>query len=183
MKGHKARVNAVAVHPSGKLALSVGKDRTLRMWDLMRGTGCASTKIGKGMCVFPPFLDPESELNMKMRDVSQKAKWSDGQQMALCLSFNPDPQWTSTILYVFLFPVSFHGPHVLRSPTQAMNLLHTITHPSRLHDVKFSPRVSGEGEILLAGAEDKRASVYEVSSDPNAPPPRIIAELVGHERR
>ncbi|THV02558.1 WD40 repeat-like protein [Dendrothele bispora CBS 962.96] len=47
LKGHKARVNSVAVHPSGKVALSVGKDRTLRMWDLMRGKGVASTKLGK----------------------------------------------------------------------------------------------------------------------------------------
>ncbi|KZT00579.1 WD40 repeat-like protein [Laetiporus sulphureus 93-53] len=47
LKGHKGRVNSVAVHPSGKLALSVGKDRTLRMWDLMRGKGSASTKLGK----------------------------------------------------------------------------------------------------------------------------------------
>ncbi len=48
LKGHKGRVNCVAVHPSGKLALSVGQDRTLRMWDLMRGKGSASTKLGKG---------------------------------------------------------------------------------------------------------------------------------------
>ena len=48
LKGHKGRVNCVAVHPSGKLALSVGKDRYLRMWDLMRGKGSANTKIGKG---------------------------------------------------------------------------------------------------------------------------------------
>ncbi|TFK71425.1 WD40 repeat-like protein [Pluteus cervinus] len=47
LKGHKGRVNCIAVHPSGKLALSVGKDRTLRMWDFMRGKGVASTKLGK----------------------------------------------------------------------------------------------------------------------------------------
>ncbi|KAF8990676.1 WD40-repeat-containing domain protein [Cyathus striatus] len=47
LKGHKGRVNSIAVHPSGKVALSVGKDRVLRMWDLMRGKGVASTKIGK----------------------------------------------------------------------------------------------------------------------------------------
>lgn len=47
LKGHKGPVNSVAVHPSGKVALSVGKDRTLRMWDLMRGKGSASTKLGK----------------------------------------------------------------------------------------------------------------------------------------
>lgn len=49
LKGHKARINCVAVHPTSKVALSVGKDRTLRMWDLMRGKGSASTKIGKGL--------------------------------------------------------------------------------------------------------------------------------------
>ncbi len=46
LKGHIGSVNDVAAHPSGKLALSVGKDRTIRMWDLMRGVGAASTKIG-----------------------------------------------------------------------------------------------------------------------------------------
>lgn len=49
MKGHKGRVNNIAVHPSSKLALSVGQDKTLRMWDLMRGKGAASTKLGKGI--------------------------------------------------------------------------------------------------------------------------------------
>ncbi|KAJ8586173.1 WD40 repeat-like protein [Rhizopogon salebrosus TDB-379] len=47
LKGHKGRVNSTAVHPSNKVALSVGKDNTLRMWDLMRGKGSASTKLGK----------------------------------------------------------------------------------------------------------------------------------------
>lgn len=55
LRGHKGRVNCVAIHPSGKLALSVGKDRTLRMWDLMRGKGSASTKLGKGMHFATPF--------------------------------------------------------------------------------------------------------------------------------
>ncbi len=48
LRGHKERVNSVAVHPSSKVALSVGRDRTIRMWDLMRGKGSASVKIGKG---------------------------------------------------------------------------------------------------------------------------------------
>ncbi|KAG8788449.1 hypothetical protein FRC15_004424 [Serendipita sp. 397] len=47
LRGHKDRVNDVAVHPSAKVCLSVGKDRTLRMWDLMRGKGSASVKLGK----------------------------------------------------------------------------------------------------------------------------------------
>lgn len=45
LKGHVGRVNCAAAHPSGRLALSVGRDGTIRMWDLMRGRGAASTKI------------------------------------------------------------------------------------------------------------------------------------------
>ncbi|KAJ7708883.1 WD40-repeat-containing domain protein [Mycena rosella] len=138
LRGHKGRVNAVAVHPSGKVALSVGKDRTLRMWDLMRGKGCASTKLGK-----------EAEL----------VRWSsDGALFAV--------QAASTIdIY-----------------TTDMNLLHTITHPSRLHDIKFVRRVNGAGDVLLAAAEDAKLSVYAVSPDP-ATPPRVVAEMTGHTNR
>jgi hypothetical protein len=39
MKGHKGMVNALSVHPSGRLALSVAHDRQLRMWDLLRCGG------------------------------------------------------------------------------------------------------------------------------------------------
>lgn len=38
----------MSVHPSGKVALSVGKDRMLYMWDLMRGRRAASMKLGFG---------------------------------------------------------------------------------------------------------------------------------------
>ncbi|KAF9454373.1 WD40 repeat-like protein [Macrolepiota fuliginosa MF-IS2] len=138
LKGHKGRVNSMAVHPSGKVALSVGKDKALRMWDLMRGKGVASTKLGK-----------EGEI----------VRWSvDGKYFVV--------QSGSTIdLY-----------------NTDMTLLHTIQHPSRLHDVKFCQRVSGEGEVLLVGAEDKKLSIYDISED-SSHPPTIIAQMVGHGNR
>lgn len=46
LKGHSGRVNHVDVHPTGRVALSVGKDQTLKMWDLMRGRGAASLPLG-----------------------------------------------------------------------------------------------------------------------------------------
>jgi protein MAK11 len=72
-----------------------------------------------------------------------------------------------------------------------MTLLHNITHPSRLHDVKFASRPpsssggeggGGGGDLLLAGAEDKKLTVYQDYPDPQTPP-QVIAELIGHERR
>ncbi|KAK4686503.1 protein MAK11, partial [Tremellales sp. Uapishka_1] len=46
LKGHSGRVNNVDVHPTGRVALTVGKDQTLKMWDLMRGRGAASLGLG-----------------------------------------------------------------------------------------------------------------------------------------
>ncbi|XP_064617137.1 p21-activated protein kinase-interacting protein 1-like [Liolophura sinensis] len=37
LRGHKGGVNHVSVHPSGKLALSVGKDNSMQTWNLLRG--------------------------------------------------------------------------------------------------------------------------------------------------
>ena len=61
-----------------------------------------------------------------------------------------------------------------------MQLLHNITHPSRLHDLKFCQRINGEGEVLLAAAEDKKVSIYDVG---NGESPRVVGEMVGHENR
>ncbi|XP_053570716.1 p21-activated protein kinase-interacting protein 1 [Bombina bombina] len=36
-KAHKGQVSSLSIHPSGKIALSVGTDRTLRTWNLVEG--------------------------------------------------------------------------------------------------------------------------------------------------
>ncbi|KIY46870.1 WD40 repeat-like protein, partial [Fistulina hepatica ATCC 64428] len=138
LKGHKARVNSVAVHPTSKVALSVGKDRTVRMWDLMRGRGVASMKLGK-----------EGEL----------IRWSiDGTLSAI-----------QSLATIDVYTID-------------MLLVHTIAHPSRIHDIKFYKPSDDGAELLLVGAEDRMVSVYTISSDPEKEP-TIIARLKGHVNR
>ncbi|CAL1265434.1 unnamed protein product [Larinioides sclopetarius] len=45
--GHKGPVNFLAVHPTGKMALSVGKDKSLRTWNLIKGRSAYVTNIKK----------------------------------------------------------------------------------------------------------------------------------------
>jgi protein MAK11 len=63
-----------------------------------------------------------------------------------------------------------------------MVLRHTITHPSRIHTIRFSNRVNGSGELLLVGAEDKKLSIYDIPDDPEKMP-TVIAEMTGHSNR
>ncbi|KAF9525954.1 WD40-repeat-containing domain protein [Crepidotus variabilis] len=138
LKGHKGHVNAVAVHPSGKVALSVGKDRALRMWDLMRGKGVASTK-----------LDKEGEI----------VRWSsDGSKFGVQSGSNIQIYATN------------------------MDLLWTISHSSRIHDIKFVKLHDDDAEVLLVGAEDKMISVYRVPTE-SSKSPTILSRMVGHVNR
>ncbi|KZT25344.1 WD40 repeat-like protein [Neolentinus lepideus HHB14362 ss-1] len=142
LKGHKGHVNSFAVHPSGKVGLSVGKDRTLRMWDLMRGKGSASVKLGK-----------EGEV----------VRWSSDGGM-----FVVQAQKTIDVY------------------TTDMSLLCSITHSSRVHDVKFCKCTvqDNESEFLLVAAEDKKVSVYEMASvSNNKRIPAVVAEMTGHSNR
>lgn len=61
-------------------------------------------------------------------------------------------------------------------------MLHTVTHPSRVHDVKFIKHPTTEEELLLVAGEDKKLSIYIIPSDPSQAP-RIIAHMVGHSNR
>ncbi|SCZ91328.1 BZ3500_MvSof-1268-A1-R1_Chr1-2g01337 [Microbotryum saponariae] len=46
LKGHQGKVNSIDPHPAARVALSVGADRMLRMWDLVAGKAVATMKIG-----------------------------------------------------------------------------------------------------------------------------------------
>ncbi|CAM9792042.1 unnamed protein product [Choristocarpus tenellus] len=45
--GHKAAVTSLSIHPSGRMALSVSRDRTMRLWNLIEGR-CAYIKRLQG---------------------------------------------------------------------------------------------------------------------------------------
>ena len=46
--GHSGAVTSVAVHPSCRIALSCGRDRTLRTWDLIKGKQVYSQNTREG---------------------------------------------------------------------------------------------------------------------------------------
>ncbi|KAK5577116.1 hypothetical protein RB653_002054 [Dictyostelium firmibasis] len=45
MSGAKGAINSISIHPSGKVALSVSKDRRLFLWDLTKGTSAHFLKF------------------------------------------------------------------------------------------------------------------------------------------
>jgi protein MAK11 len=163
----------VSVHPSGKVALSVGKDRTLYMWDLMRGRRAASMKLGFGESL-------DAKKSSKMLKIflcieGELVRWSTTGSMLIVQSQrNINVYSTVRYRYPFVYPC-------LTWP-QELATLYTLEHASRIHDVKFVQRVDGEGEVLLVAAEDKKTTVYEVHPDIHTIM-HPVAYLVGHKNR
>jgi WD40 repeat protein len=46
MKGHRDIVNSMSAHPSGKLSLSVSRDKQMRLWDLTKGSCAYQAALG-----------------------------------------------------------------------------------------------------------------------------------------
>jgi protein MAK11 len=159
LKGHKGRVNSVSVHPSGKVALSVGKDRTLYMWDLMRGKRAASMKLGFGKSrtlrrshVMLSFLYLEGEL----------VRWSTTGSILIVQHQKTIIVYSTVRYYSFLSFIPF-----LSAP-QELAILHTLEHSARIHDVKFAQKVDGSGEVIFIAAEDRTTTVYGVHPPPSS---------------
>jgi len=45
LKGHKGRINDLSIHPSGRIAVSVGDDKSVRLWNLMTAKKAAVLKV------------------------------------------------------------------------------------------------------------------------------------------
>ena len=65
---------------------------------------------------------------------------------------------------------------------QDMKLSCTMTHPSRIHDVRFCKAVYEEEEFLLVGAEDKAITIYHPDGGDETSLP-VVAKFVGHSNR
>ena len=46
LKGHSSAVNDIAVHPAGTIALSVSRDKQMRLWDLSKGSCAYQAPLG-----------------------------------------------------------------------------------------------------------------------------------------
>jgi len=50
-RGHKAAVASLAIHPSGRMMASAGRDGRLQLWDLTRGTSAAHLSVDESVDV------------------------------------------------------------------------------------------------------------------------------------
>jgi len=173
-KGHTGRINSIAVHPTGKLALTVGKDRTLRMWDLMRGKAGGSVKLGKGECSVSLNLKPSELLCVE----SEVASSSDAFLTSLLsppFLFLLVSIATKTEGEIIRFSPSGQTFAILSTTTidlytKDMSPILTLTNSKRFHDFHFleiptTTTVTTEGAEPIVSAGEPREMLFAAVED------------------
>jgi WD40 repeat protein len=77
--GHKGPVLGLGVHPTGKLALSTGRDRTLRLWDLVNGRCSFITRLEVKWAVLKSQACEEKTKRRELFHYDQRSHISHGQ--------------------------------------------------------------------------------------------------------
>jgi protein MAK11 len=91
-KGHKSAILDIACHPSGKVALSISTDNTLRMWDLTRGT-CAAVRTVCPAKRPNSVRGPVSSANMQVKYSPEGTRYAlllPGGKIEICSSSSMD---------------------------------------------------------------------------------------------
>lgn len=82
MEGHKGEVNDLSVHPSGSVALSVGRDRELRIWNLVKGRVTYHSRLACEASAVAFASDGTSYALVCGRDASLHSAEGSGLQLA-----------------------------------------------------------------------------------------------------
>eukprot|EP00158_Paraphelidium_tribonemae_P005027 Partr_v1_DN27118_c0_g1_i1_m15718 putative PAK1 interacting protein 1 len=145
LKGHKAPVSSIAIHPTGKITLSLDRSSSLKMWDL-----------STGRCAYTTKLQPEcSEVATKFlhgaADIPEFVKWNrGGSAYAVLYRYHID---------IFSSAVSEHS----ESPNdESVKVIESDNIRVKLNCMAFMP--GSDDTAVVVGCEDGSIRKYDLSA-------------------
>jgi len=171
-KAHERGVNGITIHPSGKLAMSVGEDRTLKTWNLIKGrSGFVTNLKAVADCI---QFSPEGNLyavGVSNRvdvyaNVSAKVIYSIpfGKRVS-CLCFRDEQT---------LFVAGDQESVEVHDVAQSKKLTSFSAHKNRVKDMKFVNQLN----ILVTASNDGFIKVWGFPKDSAiSSPPKLVTEI------
>ena len=165
LKGHSGRINHVDVHPTGRVALSVGKDKTLKMWDLMRGRGASSLQLGEGGCRDITSMSFLVSLVL----MTNRGDFRASRRRSILMIHFVEAEIVRFSSLGTHFAVLY--PKKIEIYSLTLKLLHTLETKSRFNTLLFTVlkyfpmRLEMERELLCVGTEKGVIEVYTADQE------------------
>uniref|UniRef100_A0A8C7HXY8 PAK1 interacting protein 1 n=2 Tax=Oncorhynchus TaxID=8016 RepID=A0A8C7HXY8_ONCKI len=161
IRAHKGQVTSLSVHPSGKLALTVGTDKTLRFafcFEYIFGSCCRcskhslGTKLTDGFCGCRTWnlIDGRSAFIKNIKQNAVIVKWS--------------PEGDKYVVVI--------GDKVDVYDLETATLTSTIINPKRISSIKFLTN-----SILAIAGDDETVRLCDINTQ------KVLCEFEAHETR
>ncbi|PWN90177.1 WD40 repeat-like protein [Acaromyces ingoldii] len=162
LRGHTGAVNACRAHPSCRLALSVGKDGMLRMWDLMRGKGAGAVRLNLGV----PARDEDEEEDEEDDEDEDLEEVARSRKRKVPAEEPLDVVWSQSGTHFAVM-----GRTVVNVYQTDMKLVGAVRVPKdaarkKMASVAFAPSDRDEdGAFLCVGKEEGVVELYDVQEN------------------
>lgn len=173
IRAHKGNVSSLSVHPSGKLALSVGTDRTLRTWNLIDGKSAfiKSIKQNAHIVLWSPSGDSYVVVSNNQMDIYSL-------QTASISGVITCQQRISSVQYIMesIIAVAGDEENVRLYDTDSQNCLCEFkAHETRVKALHFF-RV-GENNVLATASSDGYIKLWKLNVEEIQKCPELLSEV------
>ncbi|XP_078282863.1 p21-activated protein kinase-interacting protein 1-like [Rhinoraja longicauda] len=173
IRAHKGHVSSLSVHPSGKLALSVGTDKTLRTWNLINGKSAfiKSIKQNAHIVLWSPSGDSYVVVSNNQLDIYSL-------QTASVSGVITCDQRISSVKYITESIIAIAGDeeHVRLYNTDSQECLCEFkAHETRVKALHFFQ--VGENNVLATASSDGYIKLWKLTVEEIQKCPELLSEV------
>lgn len=163
LSGHKEAITSVSIHPSGKLALSVSKDNTMKLWNLVQGTALTTYfAICRSICIsIVIFMTGRCSFTRRLRGAADKVVWHpSGDYYMLTIQTEVQVSFLSLeVLFERVTNLTVSNSQIYRACDNVCTA--AIKHKTRVNKATFTRCRSGVDNNSVS--EEENASIMRVA--------------------
>ncbi|XP_069945183.1 p21-activated protein kinase-interacting protein 1-like [Cherax quadricarinatus] len=175
LKAHVGGVTSFAVHPTGKLALSVGKDKSLRTWNLIKGRRAFITNL-KTVADSVHWSPPGTHYLVVKGSCVDVYEVSLG-QVVHSVDFK---EKVTSLIFIMddIIAVGGDGKNIcLYDITTKLELVQWDAHTMRIKSLRVIPRVATEDLWLVSASSDGTIKVWNIELLSLSSAPKLLGEV------
>lgn len=175
LKAHAGGVTGLAIHPTGKLALSVGKDKSLRTWNLIKGRRAFITNLKT--VADSVHWSPAGTHYLVVKGSNVDVYEVSSGQVVHSVDFK---EQVTSIIFIMddIIAVGGEGKNIcVYDITTKLEVVQWNAHTMRIKSMRLIPREEAEEVWLVSASSDGTIKVWKLELLSLSSGPKLLGEV------